>query len=89
MSHFQLFLLLFADNIVICFLSPPVVGGAQHGHTATPAATAHCWRKAPPGVSQRARELVQSHGWILPGRALLQQQGTEQTLPPQSLTFYH
>lgn len=29
---------------------PLVTGGAQHGHVATPAAAAHHWGKAPPGV---------------------------------------
>lgn len=59
-------------------LSYLVIGGTQHSHIATPATTAHHRGKASSGVPQCTGELDESHGWVLPRRALLQQQGTFQ-----------
>lgn len=59
-------------------LFSPVIGGAQHSHTTTTATTAHCWGETTPGVSQCAGKPAECHGWILPWRAVLQQQGTLQ-----------
>lgn len=79
----KMYILLIPNNIGHCSftISPSVTGGAQHRYIATPATTAHGWGKAPSGVPQCAWKPGESHGWLLPGRALLQQQG-EVHLPP-------
>lgn len=50
-------------------------GGTQHSHPAAAAAAAHRRGEAAPGVSQRAGEPAQRHGRLLPGGAVLQQEG--------------
>lgn len=70
-SYFVIFTLIF-KAVFFLFILVPDTGGAQHSHSATPAAAAYGWGKASSGVPQCARKSGQSDGRVLPRRALLQ-----------------